>query len=195
MEAQMADMGAPTKGLGNIRFNKVAFLKKFRRQGAGIDEWGFWGRFTLGRSWGRLARSRRELKACRMRVLNRNNQQASRLSVLGPSRQWAIRRKIVGHSNGLVQKNPTAPISLPKDKAISLHVNPTFEGRHRVKVTLIANVLDLKRHTIVTFKENLDKNSKSKMGKGLLMAHRNPSSISRGHGVESRKESGIMGNR
>lgn len=114
----MADMGAPTKGLGNIRFNKVAFLKNLKGKGlelmnglavgGKLDEGqlghseeinqGFWGRFTLGRSWGRLARIRRELKACRMRVLNRNNQQASRLSVLGPSRQWAIRRKIVGHS-------------------------------------------------------------------------------------------------
>ncbi|MBA0702788.1 hypothetical protein Goari_022176 [Gossypium aridum] len=212
MEAQMADMGAPSKGLGNIRFNKVAFLKNLKGKGlelrnglavgGKLDEGqlghseeinqGFWGRFTLGRSWGHLAKIRCELKACRRRVLNCNNQQDSRLSVLGPSRQWDFRRKIVSHSR-LVQKYPTASISLPKDKATSLHENPTFEGRHRVKVNLIANVLDLKRYTIVTFMENLDNNSKSKMGKGLLMAHRNPSSISRGHGVESRKENGHNG--
>ncbi|MBA0860004.1 hypothetical protein Goshw_013046 [Gossypium schwendimanii] len=164
MEAQMADMGAPSKGLGNIRFNKFAFLKNLKGKGLelrnGLAVGGKLDEGQLGHSNG------------------------SKFHFLGFGFKWG---------NRLVQKYPTAPISLPKDKATSLHENPTFEGRHRVKVNLIANVLDLKRYTIVTFKENLDNNSKSKMGKGLLMAHRNPSSISRGHGVESRKESGHNG--
>ncbi|MBA0716013.1 hypothetical protein Golax_014880 [Gossypium laxum] len=173
MEAQMADMGAPSKGLGNIRFNKMMGQLGHSEE---INQ-GFWGRFTLGRSWGHGQNS------VRVEGLSQEGTESQQPTSLTP--------KCPGPQ--LVQKYPTAPISLPKDKATSLHENPTFEGWHRVKVNLIANVLDLKRYTIVTFKENLDNNSKSKMGKGLLIAHRNPSSISRGHGVESRKESSHNG--
>ncbi|MBA0585613.1 hypothetical protein Gorai_016382 [Gossypium raimondii] len=53
--------------------------------------------------------------------------------------------------------------------------------------------LDLKRHTVVTFKENLEHNSKSNMGKGIVIARENSSSISRGHGVENKKGNGHSG--
>ncbi|KAK5785349.1 hypothetical protein PVK06_039923 [Gossypium arboreum] len=155
----MADIGALSTELGNIRLNRGAFLKNLKGRGLKLRN-------------GLLARGK----------LDEGN--GSESHFLGFEFKWR---------NGISAKNLTAPISLPKDKATSLHGNPTFEGRHGVKVNLISKVLDPKRHTIVTFKENLDNNSKSKIEKRLLMVHRDPFSISRGYGVESRKGRGHNG--
>ncbi|MBA0681843.1 hypothetical protein Goari_023616 [Gossypium aridum] len=129
----------------------------------------------LGKVW---------LKEFRATVECLGSQQAVGLSrnALGHSRQWAF------HKTALA-----APISFTNDKTTSFYVNPTFEGPHELRVDLISNVLDLKRHTVVTFKENLEHNSKSKMGKGIVIARENSSSISRGHGVENKKGNGHSG--
>ncbi|MBA0757977.1 hypothetical protein Gotri_021019, partial [Gossypium trilobum] len=73
-------------------------------------------------------------------------------------------------------KDPTVSISLSNDKAISLHVNPTFVKHPEVKVGLISNVFDPKKHTAVTFQENLDNKSKSKV-------RVNPLRIPKGHDI------------
>ncbi|MFQ6636278.1 hypothetical protein Gotur_012867 [Gossypium turneri] len=81
---------------------------------------------------------------------------------------------------GIENKDPIVPISFSNDKTTSLHVNPTFKKHPELKLGLISNALDLKKHIVVTFQEKLDNKSKPKV-------RANPSNIPKGDGAESRK--------
>ncbi|MBA0833782.1 hypothetical protein Goarm_006204, partial [Gossypium armourianum] len=84
---------------------------------------------------------------------------------------------------GIENKDPIVPISFSNDKTTSLHVNPTFKKHPELKLGLISNALDLKKHIVATFQEKLDNKSKPKV-------RANPSNIPKGDGAKSRKGNG-----
>lgn len=55
------------------------------------------------------------------------------------------------------------------DKVPSIHLNPMFKGLIELEVNSNPNLLDQKRHTAVTFKENLESNPKLNLEKAGSM--------------------------
>ncbi|MBA0804639.1 hypothetical protein Gohar_004211 [Gossypium harknessii] len=186
-------MVVPSKGLGAARFIQGDFIKNL--QGKRIEkESGLVAMVNL--SDGLLGQVDDCGPGIKSRSLRDNN--AGPHSALGLPRKctgsWLEHfgsQQIMSQINnsyslglegaaGIENKDPIVPISFSNDKTTSLHVNPTFKKHPELKLGLISNALDLKKHIVVTFQEKLDNKSKPKV-------RANPSNIPKGDGAESRK--------